>query len=445
MDYLLELARNPDLQQAITITGDEEKDLTPAARASLLELQRVSFLATQHPNAWVTEVLHAFYEHPDLAKAVWVNLRHTDRNRTVIASRDLTDQSQRSSSWLNSMQSWAARTWSGWRGVDQLREEDRPRKQFVEQFKDRPDQTVLEYSKALGGNRPEVERLCRETAAAPDPPKFLSDLMTAEATTGNERDARAQELLSDPELARKIARGKQVAIPFSMVQEAELVQICSVRGCVRPSASDSQMAAQSQNACDEISEAVARAKKRTNEAPTATCTVDAGTYPPAPRRHSARLALDLNLLGLAFSGGGIRSATFNLGVLQALSKIGLLKQVDYLSTVSGGGYIGSWLAGGFAATRTKSQRAAPSPPRRPCRKPRVVMTDIQRRLSPVRSPNPMDERDADRSGSSASTAITSTPRTGFLSCRHVDDDRDLCPEHAAEPGDHRLAVCRRRS
>jgi len=131
-------------------------------------------------------------------------------------------------------------------------------------------------------------------------------------------------------------------------------------------------------------------------------------------------ALDRNLIGLAFSGGGIRSATFNLGVLQSLAKFSLpeaaspglpagsshpadsapegasreetagswswlrkvdqflralqrfaglspegggipgsegaeqsgerspeacrlLRQVDYLSTVSGGGYIGSWL------------------------------------------------------------------------------------------------------
>ena len=57
---------------------------------------------------------------------------------------------------------------------------------------------------------------------------------------------------------------------------------------------------------------------------------------------------DLNgsLVGLALSGGGIRSSTFSLGVMQALAKAGLLKYVDYLSTVSGGGYIGSsytWL------------------------------------------------------------------------------------------------------
>jgi hypothetical protein len=51
----------------------------------------------------------------------------------------------------------------------------------------------------------------------------------------------------------------------------------------------------------------------------------------------------LELIGVSFSGGGIRSATFNLGILQALAKVGMLRHVDYLSTVSGGGYIGSWL------------------------------------------------------------------------------------------------------
>src|SRR5581483_5904041 len=54
-------------------------------------------------------------------------------------------------------------------------------------------------------------------------------------------------------------------------------------------------------------------------------------------------AIDLRLAGVAFSGGGIRSATFNLGILQALADAGLLSHIDYLSTVSGGGYIGSWL------------------------------------------------------------------------------------------------------
>lgn len=48
--------------------------------------------------------------------------------------------------------------------------------------------------------------------------------------------------------------------------------------------------------------------------------------------------------GLAFSGGGIRSATFNLGILQSLAELRLLRNFDYLSTVSGGGYIGAWFS-----------------------------------------------------------------------------------------------------
>lgn len=50
-----------------------------------------------------------------------------------------------------------------------------------------------------------------------------------------------------------------------------------------------------------------------------------------------------NAVGLAFSGGGIRSATFSLGVTQVLAARDLLKEVDFLSTVSGGGYTGSAL------------------------------------------------------------------------------------------------------
>lgn len=79
--------------------------------------------------------------------------------------------------------------------------------------------------------------------------------------------------------------------------------------------------------------------------------------------------------GLAFSGGGIRSATFNLGVLQALAKtkfvvpneppaqpnFPLLARFDYLSTVSGGGYVGSFYSAMFRVrageTATPSDKA----------------------------------------------------------------------------------------
>jgi hypothetical protein len=46
--------------------------------------------------------------------------------------------------------------------------------------------------------------------------------------------------------------------------------------------------------------------------------------------------------GIALSGGGIRSATFNLGLLQGLDCYDVLSHVDYLSTVSGGGYVGGF-------------------------------------------------------------------------------------------------------
>jgi hypothetical protein len=73
-------------------------------------------------------------------------------------------------------------------------------------------------------------------------------------------------------------------------------------------------------------------------------------------------ALDLgdrapdDLTGVALSGGGIRSATFALGVLQALAHHDLLRRFDYLSTVSGGGYIGTsltWLTSKLVADRAE--------------------------------------------------------------------------------------------
>jgi len=47
---------------------------------------------------------------------------------------------------------------------------------------------------------------------------------------------------------------------------------------------------------------------------------------------------------LCVSGGGIRSASFGLGIIQGLARFGFLDRFEYLSTVSGGGYLGSWLS-----------------------------------------------------------------------------------------------------
>ena len=46
-------------------------------------------------------------------------------------------------------------------------------------------------------------------------------------------------------------------------------------------------------------------------------------------------------IGICCSGGGIRSAAYNLGALQALDEAGVLRRADYLSAVSGGSFIAS--------------------------------------------------------------------------------------------------------
>ena len=80
---------------------------------------------------------------------------------------------------------------------------------------------------------------------------------------------------------------------------------------------------------------------------------------------------------LCISGGGIRSATFGLGVLQGLARHHLLQQFDYLSTVSGGGYIGSWLTAWIhrdpeGLQGVCAQLGQASPPDKPFHEPEPV-------------------------------------------------------------------------
>jgi choline dehydrogenase-like flavoprotein len=60
-------------------------------------------------------------------------------------------------------------------------------------------------------------------------------------------------------------------------------------------------------------------------------------------------------VGLAISGGGIRSATFHLGLLQTLARARLISQFDFMSTVSGGGYIGAFLGRLFTRAAPKAR------------------------------------------------------------------------------------------
>ena len=70
-----------------------------------------------------------------------------------------------------------------------------------------------------------------------------------------------------------------------------------------------------------------------------------------------------DLKGLAFSGGGIRSASFNLGFSQYLIANDLFTEFDYLSTVSGGGYLGGFLGAQFhdAQEQSTDEEKPPNP------------------------------------------------------------------------------------
>jgi Patatin-like phospholipase len=132
----------------------------------------------------------------------------------------------------------------------------------------------------------------------------------------------------------------------------------------------------------ETARSVQPAVKRLRARRVATTVVPDQSVTRAPNRsESAEMevrlqALDLHIAGLAISGGGIRSATFALGVIQALAHLKLLRRFDYLSTVSGGGYIGSWLTAWLRREESFANvelQLAPS---------RVDQSEAQRRLLP---------------------------------------------------------------
>ncbi len=69
--------------------------------------------------------------------------------------------------------------------------------------------------------------------------------------------------------------------------------------------------------------------------------------------------LEYTRFGIALSGGGIRSATINLGFLKTLQRFDLVRQADYLSTVSGGGYTGAYLQATLLAKGSYEAAFAP--------------------------------------------------------------------------------------
>jgi hypothetical protein len=109
------------------------------------------------------------------------------------------------------------------------------------------------------------------------------------------------------------------------------------------------------------------------------------------RRLHARTGGDLRQgrWALCVSGGGIRSATFGLGILQGLARRQALERFHFLSTVSGGGYVGSWLTswihrhrGGTAGVTRELANLSPRSPVMPEPKPVHHLREYSNYLSP---------------------------------------------------------------
>src|SRR2546423_13252079 len=135
-------------------------------------------------------------------------------------------------------------------------------------------------------------------------------------------------------------------------------------------------------------------------------------YTPPRDSRDARLTAICNLIhkrardghkrtALCFSGGGIRSATFGLGVLQGLARRGLLKEFDYLSTVSGGGYLGGW----FSAWLKRERATAGSA--------QAAVANIEAQLNTPPAPKLQPEPEPVRHLRSYSNYMS--PRLGLLS------------------------------
>lgn len=84
--------------------------------------------------------------------------------------------------------------------------------------------------------------------------------------------------------------------------------------------------------------------------------------PKDPKPPPLQSAPVQNATGLCLSGGGIRSATFCLGIVQVLARKGLFSHFDYLSTVSGGGYLGAFLTAFLGTPPDLSADTAPPAP-----------------------------------------------------------------------------------
>jgi hypothetical protein len=116
---------------------------------------------------------------------------------------------------------------------------------------------------------------------------------------------------------------------------------------------------------------------------------------------------------LCFSGGGIRSATFGLGVLQGLARLKLVSQFDFLSTVSGGGYLGGWLTAWIHREHQKRRSAGAAGAAGAAEAPEAAVQAVEAQLGSSSSSPLSPEPEPVRHLRSYSRYMS--PKLGFLS------------------------------
>ena len=346
MDYFVEIALSDGIQEALERVPDEHGfrgRLYPEAGPSRQ-------WAGTHPSLWRAALVNWFYRHPDFAARVWRALGRCHAERELTRALGL-------SPWPPAPPPAA--------------------QQFIRELGLPPDATESQFRAAL---RDANQALIDQSGTVPAPvypgPALIERLIREEDTEGRrwyrrratrskaQHDDAIVALIEHPVEVKRRADSHGWPVPFAIVHERELDQIDAARRDRGLRAADDEGA-------------------------------------PLHR------ALTRNLLGLAFSGGGIRSATFNLGVLQALAKLDVLRHCDYLSTVSGGGYIGTWFSAWTQRESHDGQTGQALPGG-------AVLDRMRQFLSPVRTPNPLDTGIRPiRYLREFSNYLT--PRTGFLS------------------------------
>jgi hypothetical protein len=158
-----------------------------------------------------------------------------------------------------------------------------------------------------------IDTRAREIQRGQASPEALDQYASEWLKTSEEDRLR---VLLDRVALRGLCARLEVAIPFSMVLSDELDEIVASRQ-------------------RRLFDGVARQLNTVSNANSAGNVPNTGL--PTERAFSS------SLFGLALSGGGVRSATFALGLIQGMADRNILPYIDIISSVSGGGYISSWL------------------------------------------------------------------------------------------------------